>query len=240
MPFTPPPALPPAPHVREEFDWTWRRGILWNPDLFYCDPTRHEVDSFRVGNIFYRMLRPLYATFEPAMFGKPGRLIIHGLESQYLGKGSTFEEARENWELQIDSAIQELLATQDFERTLEQKRHWHLLCEYFDLNEIRYSRPLKIRAYGRLLRKHSNVYQVRWIDGSKHTFTRDQVADEMAAFRINQSFEAVLLRDPRTWQLLRIESAFPTSGLPAISAEEADELLSSGTPTAELPELEWD
>ncbi len=239
MAFVLPPPLPPPVFAREESEWEWQRGgMLWSRDLFYCDPTRHELASFKVGGVFYCLLHPVRAIYEPPIAGKSGRLIAHGLEKHFVGKGPTLEEAREDWQLQIDFAIQQLLATQDFERTVEEQGQWRVLCQYFDLNEIRYSRPLRIRAYGRLLSNHSRKFRVRWIDGEKHVFTREQIADEMVAFRPGQPFEAVVLREPRTWRLLRIESAFPARNLPEVSDQEARELLAGKS--VQHAELEWD
>lgn len=246
MPFAFPPAnldrqlsLPPSIgiHKSVDTDWTWECGIFWNRDQLFRDPTLYEMQSFRVGGILYRLPRPLLATFEPPVAHKLGRFIVNGLETYFVGRGKTVEEAREDWEGQIDFSIQQLLAVQDFERTEEQQKQWHLLCRYFDMNEIRYSNPLKIRAYGRLLSTHSREFRIRFIDGEKVTLSRTEIADEMVRFLPGQPFEAVVLRDPRTWKLIRIESAFPTSLLPQVTEEEANEILAH---CPAISELEWD
>lgn len=235
--YTPPPIV----NVREDSGWCdWQRDTFWSQDLFYCDPTRHMLKSFRVGEMLYEGLRPIHATFEPPVSGRQGRFIVAGLEEYFVGRGNTFDDAYEDWTLIIDFSIQQLLATQDFERTAEQNHQWHLLSQYFDLNEIRYSRPLRIRAYGRLLSNRGHQYRVRWIDGTKSKFTRDRVPEEVVGFRVGQPFEAVVLRDARTWQLLRVESAFATSSLPHVTEADANEFLRDVPSSNELPELPWD
>lgn len=240
MPFAALPATPPSAFVREESGWSWQRDILWSWDLLYCDPTQQLVDSFRVGETFYRMLCPLPGVFEPPIMGKSGRFIVSGLEPHFIGKGGSLDEAQEDWKLSIDLAVQQLLATQDFERSGQERSQWGLLSRYFDLNEIRYSRPLKIRDYGRLVSNHSRRFRVRWIDGSTDKFTRAQIPDVLVGFRVGQPFEAVVRRNPRTWVRIAVDAVFATSELPLVSEQEAKELLGDVSSAKSLPKLSWD
>lgn len=241
MPLVMPPALPPTFHSREATTEFWgTRDAVWSRDLLYCDPMRQFVESFTIGDVYYRVLRQLPALYEPPMGGRQGRFIAAPLSPDFVGNGDTLEAAREDWQLQIDFAIQRFLAMQDFEFTSDQRRQRRVLSRYFDLNEIRYSQPLKVRAYGELVSQYPRPIRVRWVDGTKNTLTRQQISSEMVGFVVGQPFEAVVERNPRTWELIRIQAAFRTTGLPSVSADEAAELLQNVSSTRNLPPLSWD
>ncbi|MEZ6088159.1 MAG: hypothetical protein R3C05_09085 [Pirellulaceae bacterium] len=61
----------------------------------------------------------------------------------------------------------------------------------------------------------------------------------MVRFKAGQPFEAVVLRDPRTWKILRIESAFRAEVLPEVSEDEYVELFSATKDTS-VRTLGWD
>ncbi len=216
----------------------------WDLDSFlrYAQfPTlsRRVIDSFTVGETHYRLLRPAPTRFEPPVHGADGRFLVQGLESEFIGRGRTMVDARKDWELAVDAAIQRLLATEDFERTPKQVSLWNMLSAHFDLNEIRYSQPMKIRSYGRLVRRRAHSYRVRWIDGSTNLLDRAAVPPEFVTFCDGQTFEAVLQRNSRTWALESILAVFKTSDLPAVNEKDASEFFGSAS-RRDLRELSWD
>lgn len=218
-----------------------RRGrIEWPAELLYCDPTRQLVDSFRVADVYYRLSSAMHGTFEPGMGERPGRFVVAELASDFVGIGGDLDEAKLDWQLQVDHAIQRLLGLQDFERTLEDRRISSMLTNFFDFNEIRYSQPIKAREMGTIVSAYPRATKVKWIDGQTNNLKRDQIPVEMVGYKVGQPFEAVVERDSRTWQLIRIASAFRCTNLPYVSEKDAINLLGEAPSTKDLPHLDWD
>ncbi len=240
MPLVALPAIPPAIVSREERVYGWTGNMLLTRDLLNHDPTRIEFTRFTVGEIKYCSPKPLLGTFEPPIHSSDGRFLVAEFAPEVVGRGRTLKKARQDWQFGFDREVQRILALQDFEMTEADKRIARKIHRYFDLNELRYATPLKLRTYGRILRIRGHRYQVRWIDGQTNWLTRNEIPSSMLAFRVGQAFEAVVRRNPRTWNLLRIESAFPSSALPELTQEEADKLFSATKASLRVEQLEWD
>ncbi|MEM9411308.1 MAG: hypothetical protein AAGA30_09360 [Planctomycetota bacterium] len=222
MGFALPPNLPPAQEiVREREQWVEHRN--WNSDLLYFDSTRQLIGKFRVGDVVYALKRPLEAIFEPAFVNAEGRFFVSELASLVIGRGNDLNSAKKDWELQIDAHIQKLLSKQDFERTDEDDKAWEQLNRFFNLPELKYSTPFDVRIYGKLVKVRGHQRFIKWIDGTKSKFDRNRIPADMVSFEIGQPFEAVVKRDPRTWKILKIASAFPASDLPEVTDEELEQ-----------------
>ncbi len=157
----------------------------------------------------------------------------------FIGRGKTLKLARQDWESQVDYAIQHLLSLQDFERTPTWQTVWKVLGKCFDLNEIRYSIPLKVRSIGTLEGIRGHRYKIRWLDGRKSKLNRKEIPCEMVSLRPGQVFEAVLVRDARSWRILKILSAFATGPIASLSKEDATNLLRANRQELKQ-ELSWD
>lgn len=235
----PPPAVTVTAKCENARSQGWYGSSGWSDDLLYCDPTRQLIDSFKIADVTYKVRRPLMAYYEPPVGPRAGRFFAVGLEKWLLGKGMTLEESKRDWQLKVDHEVQRLHALQDFEQTDRDNQMLRSLGRYFDLNEIRYSRPIISRLMGSLESTYPRPYKVAWVDGSTSQLNREQIPAEMSAFREGRPFEAIIERDARTWKLLRIVSAFPCSALPHLADDEAEELLSSVS-NEKLPRMGWD
>ncbi len=235
MPHVPPPQDPPAYVSTSD---SWFGSIVRKQDWFLCDATRQFVGAFQVGDVLYKPRKRLTANFTPPFPGVDGRFAVADLPG-LTGFGKTMDSARKNWELRADAMIQQLLGVQDFERTEEDVVNWKNLSECFDLAEIRYSTPLQVRNYGRLVSEFPRPWKVRWIDGTTSKLQRDQIPAELVRFPLGQEFEAVIEQDSRTGDLKKIVSVFRSNRV-RVSTEEARELLANtGSPNG-LPEASWD
>ncbi len=240
MPIVALPALPPAFVSREERASGWTGNMLWTRDLLYHDPTRIEFTRFSVGEIEYCSSKPLLGTFEPPIHGSEGRFLVAEFAPEVVGRDRTLKKARQDWQFSFDREVQRILALQEFEIRDADKLLARKIHRYFDMNELRYATPLKLRAYGRILRIRGHRYQVRWIDGQTNWLSRNEIPSSILAFGVGQAFEAVVRRDARNWSLLRIESAFRTNALPEMSEAEADKLFSATKANLEVKQLDWD
>jgi len=239
MPIAMPVPLPPAIVTRDELHSQWHGDVSWTSSLLYRDSLLQLVGNFKVGDCKYHPIAPLHGSYEPPMNGHRGRFLVAGLEDCVVGYGATLFEARRDWELGVDALIQNLLATLDFERTGEQAKLWSKLFEYFDLNEIRYANPLRIRAFGQLIGVRGHKYRIQWIDGSRNIVERKNIPAELVRFNVGQPFDAVVSRDARTWKLIRIDSVFAAKSLPNVSIDEARELLAPQKSETERKSLDW-
>jgi len=221
------PPQPPNPIVRrvDRDAANWIQSPKWDNKLLYCDTTRQLVRNFNVGEVVYRLRQPLEAIYEPPVSNRPGRFVVTQLADTVIGSGGDLESAKKDWELKVDEAIQSLLVQQDFERSVEDQKHWELMNRHFNLSEMRYSTPADVRVYGRLEKVRAHVRQVRWLDGSISRFRRDQIPAQMVAFKLGQSFEAVVKRDNRSWDAIEVSSVFPVPSLPSVSDDRAQEIL---------------
>lgn len=243
MPFVPPAALPPVAitrEYREPVQSHWTPGFSWANDLLERDATRFQFTQFRVAELLYRASQPLRASYEPPISGRDGRFIVEGLHPEIVGRGRSLQQAQRDWELNLDAHVQRLLAKQDFEQSAEDRKLIGKLHQYFDFNELKYANPIRTRAYGRLVGLRGHKYRVRWVDGTKSTLSRHQIPGNMVAYRVGQPFEAVVQRNARTWQLIKVESAFAARPLPKVSKDEADELFSAKASHTPARTLGWD
>lgn len=233
------PALPQNLVNVSQLGGQWRNWDSNFPFAQFVSSSQQPIDIVTVGDSSYPLIYTHVARFEPPVFGSSGRFLVSGLESEFIGRGNTLAEAKRDWELALDTAIQSLLGTEDFERSPSQQTTWNLLSRHFDLNAIRYSQPMHLRTYGRVLRRRDGVFQIRWIDGSTDKLWREAVPAEVAGYCEGQPFEAVVARDSRTWELKSIVAAFRTSELPTISDEDVETYFGRDK-VRELPTLGWD
>ena len=223
-------------------------GSILGKERLYQDPTKLMIEGFQVGDVAYRVNHSLHGQYEPPLNQSSGRFFasellrlkgkIDGIE--FIGRGKSIVLARKDWEFEVDRAIQRLLSLQDFERNENESYAWSVLGSHFDLTAIRYSAPLKIRAFGQLEGIRGNRYFVRWLDGKKTKFFRQHIPSELVGFRTGQSFEAIVLRDARTFKPLGISAAFPMKALPNVTEDEAMELFGPKAGRASSSQLDWD
>jgi|GEM_PF-2496980 len=206
----------------------------------YRGQTRVEFTEVRVGDCNYKAVRPMVGLYEPPMFDRPGRFFVSELAPEIMGRGKTLDLARKNWKLSLDAAIQGLLSKVDFELDVDDRKLLEKLQIFFDWNQVRYSEPLKTMTYGTLEKRRGEKLGVRWIDGSFTTLRRHQIPANMVGFKVGQPFDAVLLRDPRSNVILKIESVFPAKELPILTTLQADEIFGVRKDRCEFKELDWD
>lgn len=221
----------------------------WNRTYLYEDPSQLVINRFIVGDVEYVPNHVLVANYEPPVGGVQARFIVAELHSlrglmediEFVGRGASLKASKLDWSMQVDTAIQRLFAKQDFERTSSEEKLWRGLGRFFDLNSIRYSIPLKIRAYGTLESIRGHRYIVRWLDsGRVNRLNRKDIPSAMVSFRCGQPFEAVVIRNARDFKLIGIESVFATSSLPRSTDEDASLLSKPVYDPAKYPTLDWE
>ena len=102
--------------------------------------------------------------------------------------------------------------------------------------EFRYGRFF---SAARLIGIRGHNYRVRWLDGSTSKLARRDIPADMVRFRVGQPFDAVVLRDARSWKLIRIESVFAAKSLPVVSENDANEILAPKKSRANRRQLDW-
>ena len=218
-----------------------RRG--GRDDLF--DVLRREVTVIDAGAACYRLRAPALATFYPRLDSGSGRVNVSPSPVSVVGFGATFEEAWEDWAGQFHTRFQTLLAKRPWEMDEAERADWQGIERMIDVPAYRRETPYRIRQIGTVSQYRPTRYeprprpnQIRWESGKVENIRLTLAPPEFASFLAGRRFEAVVLRDPTTHELLRILDVIPLPALPRIA--ERDELWDSVPTTRDLPGEDWE
>jgi hypothetical protein len=118
---------------------------------------------------------------------------------------------------------------------------WRLIGSYVDVTVYRNSIPIQVRQYGRVLRARPYPTQVAWDDETKERVSLEIVdSPDFVTYKPGQPFEAVVARDPITFELLRIVHIERTCPPGRLDSEEEQQLLDEIGSTSKLEEVGWD
>jgi hypothetical protein len=99
--------------------------------------------------------------------------------------------------------------------------------------------PLTLRQIGQVaVRACSLPGSIEWEDGSREQVRLDQMPGEFADYPLGQHFEAVVVRDPVDFRLLKATQIQRIEPLPRMSPEEFQDLLRRIPTTRSLPEAD--
>jgi hypothetical protein len=100
--------------------------------------------------------------------------------------------------------------------------------------------PLTLRQIGRVaVRAYALPGSIEWEDGSRELVRLDQMPGEFVGYLPDQHFEAVVVRDPVDFHLLKVTQIQRVEPLPRMSPEEFQDLLRRIPTTRSLPEADW-
>jgi len=194
-----------------------------------------QINRFSVGSTSYVFIKPVQGCNIPS----EGEWIsyIRSLP-QYLGKGSTSDEAYEDLKINIHVDFQQLHMKRPFEMSKEESTRWSNLASVIDVLEYKMTTPLVVREIGQIsYGKRSRPFRIKWITGENYIIVPEKVPGELMACRTSEWIEAVVKRHPVNHQVLEIESInrirfrIPTD----------NEILNfwENIPQAELPRSDW-
>jgi hypothetical protein len=193
-----------------------------------------------VGDTVYRSRSGIIGVFLPGHIGAQGKFAVPELVPYFVGRGRNFEQGFADWLNQVHSRFQDLYYKRPFEMTREEAEVWAALESVIDVPAYKIYTPLRIRQAGKVVGYRAYPERIEWEDGQKESVRLDQMPGQFAAYKAGQPFEAVVLRDPVDFRLIRVTDVRRTSGLPMMKRDEFDGLISRIPTTASLPDADWD
>lgn len=159
------------------------------------------IRTIKIGHITYPLRHSLRATYVP---GK-GDFLVEGFSPLFVGNGTNQEAARADWNNTVHSAFQELQPKRPFEMSDDERLKWQVLSDHIDVTVFRNNTPQSIRAFGRILKAGPYPQLIEWDNGLKEPISLEIVdTPDFVRFKPGQPFEAVVHRDPLTFNLIRI------------------------------------
>lgn len=196
---------------------------------------RSTMNELRVGGVNYPLRRPCLTTFVPGA----KEFFVEGFSPLFVGHGTTPKAAREDWLLTVHAAFQELSSLRPFEMTPRDELRWKVLSSRIDVTVYRNQTPIQIRQFGIVSKARPHPVQVQWENGQREAIRLKQVSPEFVTYKAGQPFEAIVSRDPLTFQLLRIVHIERRPTPARLSNAEEAELLASIGSSKILPVAEW-
>ncbi len=101
--------------------------------------------------------------------------------------------------------MQDLLVKRPFEMSSRDRLLWDSLNEYIDTTVYRNTTLVSIRQFGIVKRARPYPEELLWENGTTERVSLQQVASpDFVNYKPGQPFEAVVLRNPITFELIRI------------------------------------
>jgi hypothetical protein len=159
----------------------------------------------------------------------------------FIGKGSTGEEAYEDWCDQIHAGFQALHRKRPFEHSEGEQLKWVYLNSLINVEEYKRKTPIVVNETGRISAIRGGMRDVIWWpDDRWETIPSKRMPYDFAGFGVNQWFDAVVERGRSDWKLHRGRHVQAIDPIPESDEGEADELLASSKTLADLPEAPID
>lgn len=203
---------------------------------FQTDAVRSVLNEIRIGRVTYPLRHPCTTDYIPVL----GDFLVEGFSPTFVGHGATPDEAQQNWALAVHAAFQDLQHKRPFEMTSDETEIWSTLVSGIDVTVYRNQTPIQIRQFGKIGRTRPYPEQILWEDGSADTIALAQVDSvDFITYKSGQPLEAVVARDPVTFQLLRILYIHRRSTDTRLPAQEEAELLNAIGSAKALPSADW-
>lgn len=148
---------------------------------------------------------PLRRAFVGRYYRYLEQLIIDGISPLIVGRGASENAAKEDFCLQIHSAIQDLLGKRPFELSSRDKQLLTTIDRFVDVTVFRNTQPIQVRQYGKISKARPYPEEIEWENGTKDIVPLSLVSTpEYVSFKPGQPIEAVVERDPMTFRLRRV------------------------------------
>jgi hypothetical protein len=131
---------------------------------------------------------------------------VSGLTGQ-LGGGDTPDGAFEELKVQIHAVFQTLLEKRPFEMSEEEHSKWIQLTNVIDLLHYKTTTPLITHEIGQVsFGMVDRPHHIEWINGKVDPIRPERAPGDLMSCAPSQWIEAVVRRDPLSFEILEIES----------------------------------
>ncbi|MFO1022595.1 MAG: hypothetical protein U0903_18145 [Planctomycetales bacterium] len=202
--------------------------------------TGQLISEIRVGSTRYHLFNKARTFFSPPTVRSTGKFIVDDF-SWIVGEGGMASIAKENWQENFHSEFQRLYFMRPFEMNATDREQWKTIQSKVDVERFRVSQPLSSRRVGRVVKARPLPEKIRWEDGSQEKIDMHsiEIPPEFARFKRGDQFEAVVLRNPITYKILKITYLNKINEVEMTKAE-SDEIWESTSRSTSLPETTWD
>lgn len=230
-------ALPNQPACVAQFDSVDDPQLGWEFKYFDASPTSYRIDKVEAPGVTYPLRRKLKATFLPGT----GEFFVDEFYPLFIGHGETKKESHADWASKIHCRFQELLTTRPFEMTQDDRSAWNALSEHIDVTVYRNQTPLRVKQYGKISFARPYPTHIEWEDGRSERVSPAMVdADDFITYKFGQPFEAVAIRHPVTFDLIRLVYIKRRSEARRLPASVEASVLSRIGSSDRLGETSWD
>ncbi|MCF7961027.1 MAG: hypothetical protein K9M08_09805 [Pirellula sp.] len=159
------------------------------------------IRQVEVGGVLYPLRKPFTGRYHRYL----EQLIVEGVSPQIVGRGESENMAKEDFCLQIHSAIQDLLAKRPFEFTDRDKQLFATIDRFVDVTVFRNTHPIQVRQFGKISKVRPFPEEIEWENGTRDLVPVSLVVTpEYVNYKLGQPIEAIVQRDPMTFRLRRI------------------------------------
>lgn len=154
-----------------------------------------------IGDVSY----PLRRAFVGRYYRYFEQLIVDGISPLIVGRGASENAAKQDFCLQIHSAIQDLLGKRPFELSNRDKQLLTTIDRFVDVTVFRNTQSIQVRQYGKISKARPYPEEIEWENGTKDLVPVSLVVTaEYVNYKPGQPVEAVVERDPMTFRLRRV------------------------------------
>ncbi len=123
-----------------------------------------------------------------------------------VGRGETADEAVADWRTRFRMTTQRYLEMRPFEMQSDDWDLWDRIQTVFDVAKYKATKPLVIRQLGKIHKAREGVTVVEWEDGARERVDPRVFDEAFSRFRAGQPFEAIVTREPLTFQIIRADA----------------------------------
>jgi hypothetical protein len=194
----------------------------------------HTLTEFLISDTTYLLREPCRTSCRMNTDGHVEYLVT-GFEPLFIGRGTSARLAEVDWREQVHSAFQLLYRKMPFEMTPSEAAQWSVLEHAVDVDAYTRETPVVFRQLGKVSNVRHAPCEVTWIDGSREEVDLTVAPGEFAGFKLGQWFEALVERDPGTWQVRRILNVDSTEPADRMPRERLERFWQSLPTTSSLP-----
>lgn len=219
-------------------DWNLFReeSNLSQGSLF--ESSRYELSEIVFGHTVYPLKRLLRATY----LRSQEEFLVEELSPEFVGHGSSAEEAREDFYLGFHSVFQDLVYKRPFEMAEIEAAVWKKVTSVVDVTVYRNRTPLVFEQYGVVSHGQlSYPCKIRWDNGHIEAVDIRQVnSPDFVGYRPGQPVKALVRRNPLTRELIDIPYIQRVSALPTQGELVASGFVNRVLNSEPFPDADWD
>jgi hypothetical protein len=197
------------------------------------DVLKQEFSRLQYGSAVYEFRHNVVGQWLP-------RLVQGGYEfyldplPQIAGHGATMAEAQDEFLAIFHERVQELLSKRPFEMTKQEKSDYAAINSVIDIAFYQQHLPVRLRQRGKLVSKRHGNLTVIWEGLGQEQVSGKLFPADFAAYREGQQFDAIVLRDRQSMNLIQVADVERTTASQS-TEEELQDFWKSLRTTADLP-----